>query len=206
MWKEAVVASLTYCPNTLCRDWGKPQTSVNRARPQAEFWNQGIVNMKQDSHTLQNAVWWLVYRNVYDMIFVDMFEELQKDTIRFLLSLWVSLCLCTQEQFCSQWTNIHEILQWRFLLISVTQIQVCLKSDKTDSLQKELHTLKWLTGLYNGDRLCSLWGTSCGWRNNRWPKHNNQTLLTLKLLLRYGDKNGAKEPEVLCPANISQLV
>jgi len=88
MWKEAVAASLTY--------WGKPQTSVSRARPQAEIWNQGIVNMKQDNITHQNAVWWLVYRNEDAMIFVDSFEELQKDTISFLLSLWVSLCLCTQ--------------------------------------------------------------------------------------------------------------
>jgi len=92
MWKVAVAASLTYCRNTLCRDWGKLQTSVNRARPQAEIWNQGIVNMKQDSHTLQNAVWWLVYGNEDAMIFVDMFEELQKDTISFLLSESPSVC------------------------------------------------------------------------------------------------------------------
>jgi hypothetical protein len=51
------------------------------------------VNMQQDSHTIQNAVWWPLYRNEDAMMFVDMLEELQKDTISVLFSLWApSVC------------------------------------------------------------------------------------------------------------------
>jgi hypothetical protein len=62
---------------------------------------------------------------LYSFAFLGTFAKLQKETITFIMSIHLSICM---EQLSSHWTDFDETWYLHFFQKSVEKVQVSLKS------------------------------------------------------------------------------